>query len=264
MTGFLVCELYFCTSVHVVWNAVQIPLQLHCKSCLRTGSDRNRQYLTSSATTTLLHFHHLPQSLTSLEALAHMPTLAVCSPAPKCTVAQGTSDDRPVLTLCLATNATDEETEDVTPADGPADHLSATSEHGGVGASMWLQRAVITPENVSSGLYTLHSRRGVVACCLQAKTANSFQGITIFLPRSSCLFLGSSTLNFQDATFEGVQQSAFCYQAAVLISRPYLVNPSYKLNGNASSYAEQWLFKLMLLCRRSCGVLKGQLQCHTR
>lgn len=117
---------------------------------------------------------------------------AVCSPAPE-SAAQGTCDDRPVLTLCVATS-TDKDTEAIVPA---------SSEHGVSGTSMWPQCAEDTYENASSGMYTLHSRPGVVACDLQAKTS-SLQGITVSLPDSSCLILHAGSLNFQEVIFEGV------------------------------------------------------------
>ena len=80
---------------------------------------------------------------------------------------------------------------------------------GAAGASMWLQKADITRQNVFHGIFTLSSRPGVVVCRMLAKVA-SLQGSTVCLPDSACLLLGPGTRKLQGVTFEGMISFAGC------------------------------------------------------
>ena len=146
---------------------------------------------------------HLPQSLTSLAALAHIPTLAAgCSPAAEC-ADQGASEGYTTLILCICTSPSEPVVE-VGAADEAADSVAAD---GTAVASMWLQRAAIPDGNIVDGLFTLESRADVVVCRLLARVS-ALQGVTVCLPESACLLLGPGTLKLQGVTFQGADSLA--------------------------------------------------------
>ena len=148
----------------------------------------------------------LPQSLASLAALAHIPTLAaVCSPAPDC-VDDGASVEQTVLTLCVCTSSMQ------LVATSTTEEVADEAADGVAGASVWPRKDAGTWQNRDRGLFTLESRAGVVACRLLAR-AHSLQGMTVCVPDCACLVLGPDALKLHGVTFQGACLSlwvAFC------------------------------------------------------
>ena len=140
---------------------------------------------------------YLPRSLAPLAALAHIPGLAAtCSPASDCSD-QGASEGYTALTLCV----------DTSPVESAVEAGADEADDAAV-ASMWLQRAAITDDNILDGLFTLQSRVGVVACRLLARVS-ALQGADVCLPDCACLVL-ASTLKLQGVTFQGARSIADC------------------------------------------------------
>lgn len=131
----------------------------------------------------------LPQSLASLAALAHIPDLAAgCSPAPEC-ADQGASEDCTALTLCVHTSSA---------APEAVASFDEEAADGVAGASMWLDIAPYSEQDMQNGLFTLISRPGVALC----------------LPDCACLLLGPGTPNLQGVTFQGAKSTACWLPAA--------------------------------------------------
>lgn len=146
------------------------------------------------------HVAQLPQSLAFLVGLAHIPSLAaMCFPATESTD-QGSSADLLPLTLCVDTSQAQRGLEG-------EDDMSACSEVDIAEACLWPQVANVTHENISSGLFTLERRPGVVVCRLLARIS-ALQNMTVCLPDSTCLLFGSCTDNvkLQGVTFQGAEQ----------------------------------------------------------
>lgn len=140
----------------------------------------------------------LPQCLTSLAALAHVPSLlTVCEAAPEC-AEHGACEDCTTLTLCVDTSP-------AVPvglaADSDDEHDEAADSEAA--ARMWLLRGDEVPNGaLCPEVFSLRRRPGVVVCRLTA-TVSKLQGATLRLPDRSCLLLGPGALQLKDVKFKG-------------------------------------------------------------
>ena len=146
----------------------------------------------------------LPQSLSSLVALAMFPALAAACTLPS--DRPGAASDLPTLTLCVDVGQAGDA--DVAARASP-DTCSHDSDlfHGfnGAQSSIWVHcDDESAPVDVFS-LYSLQKRPHVVACPLLARSG-SLQDLSLKLPDRTCLVLDtrSAALDIHRAKFEGV------------------------------------------------------------